>query len=93
MIFLILQTTERTIVVSEFIGRPLTERSTLEIDVSLRIFYQIANGLAHIHKLGFVAQNLEPKHILIDDYDNVKLFNYGLFYQTNGGDLVAFPIG
>lgn len=78
---------------SEYIGRPLTEKSALETDVTLRIFYQIANGLGHIHKQGFVVQNLEPKHILVDDYDNVKLFNYGLFYQTNGGDLVAFPIG
>lgn len=85
--------TERTIIVSEFIGKPLCECQSLEPQVVLRIFYQIAAGLAHIHKCGFVMKNLEPKHILVDELDNVKLFNYGMFYQTNGGEYVTFPIG
>lgn len=38
-------------------------------------------------------QNLEPKNVLVDELNNVKLFNYGMFHQTNGGDYVAFPIG
>lgn len=61
--------------------------------MALRIFYQIAKGLSHIHKIGLVVQNLEPKNILIDELNNAKIFNYGMFHQTNGAELVAFPIG
>lgn len=64
-----------------------------DYDSIIRIFYQIANGLKHINELDFVMNNLEPKNILIDDNLNVKLYNYGLFHQTNHGELVAFPIG
>lgn len=61
--------------------------------IILRIFYQIANGLDHIHGLGFAMQNLEPKNVLIDSEYNVKLFNYGMYHQTNRGKCVTFPIG
>lgn len=62
-------------------------------ELILRIFYQIANGLDHIHHLDFAMQNLEPKHVLVDNAHNVKLFNYGMYYQTNRGEYVTFPIG
>lgn len=84
---------ERTIVVSEYVGRPLSERAPMDMAITLRIVYQIASGLAHVHQHDIVVQNLEPKNVLLDELNNVKLFNYGMFYQTNGGELVAFPIG
>lgn len=59
----------------------------------LRIFYQIASALNKLNEHKIVAHNLEPKNILLDHYDNVKLFNYGLYHMTKGGEYVAFPIG
>lgn len=85
--------TERTIVVSEYIGKPLSEQSVHTYDDILKIFYQIANGLNHIETLDFTMHTLEPKNVLVDELGNVKLFNYGLFYQTNQGEYVTFPIG
>lgn len=32
-------------------------------------------------------------NVLVDDGGNIKLFNYGLYYMTNGGKYVTFPIG
>lgn len=84
---------ERIIVVSEYIGKPLNEQHIENIEDILRIFYQITTGLLHISKLGLSVRTLEPKNILIDELGNVKLFNYGLSYQTNRGEYVAFPIG
>lgn len=84
---------ERTIIVSEYVGRPLTEQPFHCYDDILKIFYQIACGLKQIQSLDFTVQTLEPKNILVDELGNVKLFNYGMFYQTNRGEYVTFPIG
>lgn len=84
---------ERTIIVSEYVGKPLNETTVSDLDHKLKIFYQIANGLDHIYQNGFVVQNLEPRNVLIDELFNVKLYNYGIFYQTNRGEYVTFPIG
>ncbi|XP_053949913.1 TBC domain-containing protein kinase-like protein [Anastrepha ludens] len=86
---------ERTIVVSEYFGNTLQERSRVELPDSLvaRIFYQIVCALNELSEHNLVIHNLEPKNILIDECDNVKLFNYGLYHMTKGGDYVPFPIG
>lgn len=62
-------------------------------DDVLKTFYQIASGLNHIDKLDFTMHTLEPKNVLIDELGNVKLFNYGMYNQTNQGEYVTFPIG
>lgn len=79
--------------VCEYVGEPLSDKTIRDYEVILKLFYQIARGLDHIQQLDFVVQNLEPKNILIDALNNVKLFNYGMFYQTNRGEYVTFPIG
>lgn len=86
---------ERTIIVSEYVGCSLNERQVTDSGSILRIFYQVANGLSRIDELGFAAQNLEPRNVLVsgDGNVNVKLYNYGMFHQTNQGEYVAFPIG
>lgn len=80
---------------SEYYGTPISENKDFIADKTniLRIFYQIANGLAYMNQKGFVFHNLEPTNILVDSLCNVKLFNYGLFHMTNEGDYVSFPIG
>lgn len=84
---------ERTIVVSEYIGKPLSEQPVHCYDDVLKVFYQIASGLNYLDTIDITMQTLEPKNILIDDLGNVKLFNYGMYYQTNQGEYVTFPIG
>lgn len=86
---------ERTIVVSEYSDGTLEHKSRVAFNSTqiLRIFYQIACGISEVHRNEFAIHNLEPKNILLNELDNVKLFNYGLFYMTNGGEYVPFPIG
>lgn len=90
---LALNTIERTIVVSEYFGAPLKERNIRDDKNILKIFYQVAAGLDHINGLDFSMQNLEPKNVLVDSTHNVKIFNYGMYHQTNRGEYVTFPIG
>uniref|UniRef100_A0A1B0AHB8 TBC domain-containing protein kinase-like protein n=1 Tax=Glossina pallidipes TaxID=7398 RepID=A0A1B0AHB8_GLOPL len=86
---------ERTIVVSEYGGCTLQDKAKEPLGTNevLHIFYQISLALNQLHQLKIVVHNLEPRHILLDSWNNVKLFNYGLYYLTSGGDYVPFPIG
>jgi len=90
---------ERTIVVSEYVGCSLDEyvkrhiNAPLSITQILRIFYQVASGISVLHANKLLVHNLEPRHILLDRCERVKIFNYGMHHMTKGGAYVPFPIG
>ncbi|XP_062533683.1 TBC domain-containing protein kinase-like protein [Armigeres subalbatus] len=87
---------ERTIIVQEYAGCPLTETFIGENnkqEVLLRIGYQMLRALSHLNEKGLMCWNLEPVNILISRDFCVKLYNYGLYYMTYGGKYVSFPIG
>lgn len=86
---------ERIVIVSEYSGRSLDEcGGILRDDLTIRkIFYQITSALDHLNQKSFVCHNLEPSNVLVDNENNIKLFNYGLFHMTNAGEYVSFPIG
>ncbi|XP_018562554.1 TBC domain-containing protein kinase-like protein [Anoplophora glabripennis] len=85
---------ERTIVVSQFCGTPLSsyiEKEKFSIDEIKKIGFQILSGLQELHNRKIVHRNLSSDNVLLQD-GNVKLFNYGLYYMTDNGKLVSFPI-
>lgn len=89
---------ERTTIVSEHFGITNASELTLQdnFEPVIKIFYQCSLGLSHIHKQQVVHHFFEPKNIQLDEYFNVKIFNYGLYYSTRGIDdekFASFPIG
>jgi TBC domain-containing protein kinase-like protein len=83
------------IVVSEYYGTPINEKhsSLITFDVVLSVLYQTACGLDFLLQNCMVHHNLEPNNILLDNQNNVKLFNYALFHMTNAGKYTSFPVG
>lgn len=79
--------------VSEYTGKPLSECTSLNLEEKIGICGQIANGLHVLHDKGYIHRNLSPDNILVDSSNNVKLFNFGLYYMTGQGKDVSFPIG
>uniref|UniRef100_A0AC35UEQ4 Protein kinase domain-containing protein n=1 Tax=Rhabditophanes sp. KR3021 TaxID=114890 RepID=A0AC35UEQ4_9BILA len=45
--------------------------------------WQIANGLAHLHKLGFCHRDIATRNILIDDKLNAKIGDFGLCIEDH----------
>ena len=80
---------------TEYFGTALNWKQIPSInrhETLLKILYQTASGLNHIHQQKMVNHNLEPCNILVDNLFNVKLYNYGLYHMTGCGDFVPFPI-
>ncbi|KAI8387981.1 rab-GTPase-TBC domain-containing protein [Radiomyces spectabilis] len=55
--------------------------------------FEICSALQYLQTHRIVHGCLSPSNILLDSQGRVKLFGYGLFYMTGGGENVDFPIG
>ncbi|KAH9489035.1 hypothetical protein Btru_039677 [Bulinus truncatus] len=55
--------------------------------------FQILEGLTFLHERNIVHRNISIDNILLDKQGNVKLSEYGLYYMTDYGADVSFPIG
>lgn len=88
----------RIILVSQYFNRSLwTESKNLSLLLPLEKIlswtHKVLTALTYLNNNNLVHRFLTPQYILLDDEDNVKLFNYGLYYMTNSGKNISFPIG
>ncbi|XP_060525606.1 TBC domain-containing protein kinase-like protein isoform X2 [Cylas formicarius] len=86
---------ERTVVVSQYCGEPLSgfvSKNEFSNERIVKIAHQVLTGLAELHRNKIVHRNLSNDNILLQENGDVKLFNYGLYYMTHCGRLVSFPI-
>ena len=56
---------------------------------------QICEGLAEGHRLGVIHRNLKPQNIMVDQFGNVRILDFGIAYskktekETTAGDIYA----
>jgi len=43
-----------------------------------RFMHQIISGIEYLHKLGICHRDLKPENLLMDDYNNIKIVDFGL---------------
>eukprot|EP00124_Ichthyophonus_hoferi_P001971 Ihof_evm3s120 gene=Ihof_evmTU3s120 len=65
----------------------------LEETVLVKWAFQLLLALSYLNEKKLVHRNLSPSAVLLDHRGDVKLSRYGLFYMTNYGEEVPFPIG
>jgi serine/threonine-protein kinase len=56
---------------------PLDQRLPHSDLQAVRIFKQVAEGLAHMHKRGYVHADIKPSNVLVADDDQVKIIDLG----------------
>jgi serine/threonine-protein kinase len=44
---------------------------------AVRVFHQVAQGLAHMHARGFVHADIKPSNIMVTEHDEVKIIDLG----------------
>ncbi|KAL3878639.1 hypothetical protein ACJMK2_030970 [Sinanodonta woodiana] len=88
---------ERIIVVSEYYTKNLAQElntGTFSDESKLiTLAFEILQGLVYLNSKGLTHRNLKPENILFDPEGKVKLSDYGMYYMTDYGVDVAFPIG
>jgi serine/threonine protein kinase len=57
------------------------------------IAHDMLEGLKHLHERGIVSRNVSLDNTLITKSGRAVLSNYGLYYATEWGKSVVFPIG
>jgi len=86
----------KNVIVSEYAqGGSLDSRMANQFDVesSLAIFRQIANGLQFAHRHNIVHGNLRPSNIMFDNDETVKLCDFALpeHYSGSGTNWYSAP--
>jgi serine/threonine protein kinase len=66
----------------EFIdGQSLTfvrQSRSLKLAEKIELLAQAADGLAEVHRAGFIHHDFGPKNVMVDRNDHVKLIDFGL---------------
>lgn len=75
----------RGYIVMELLSQDLYSRSEhfTTIDEVKYIFKQICKGVLELHKNNIAHLDLKPENILLDDYDNIKICDFGSSFQFN----------
>jgi serine/threonine-protein kinase len=72
----------------EDLGKRLRAQKRLSLEVSTRIFFQIAKGLKKLHEAGYVHRDLKPGNIFLakneDGDEIVKLLDFGIIKDIGG---------
>jgi len=73
----LLKVTELYLVMDLFDGTSLDAHRPSNLSALLRIFCQVAQGLAALHRLGFVHADIKPNNILVNERYEVKIIDFG----------------
>ncbi|KAK6172384.1 hypothetical protein SNE40_016044 [Patella caerulea] len=88
---------ERLIIVSEHYRQNLqtfVKSGELSSEKKLvDLAHQILQGLVYLHNKNITHRNLALKNILLNNQNEVKLSEFGLYHMTDEGADVSFPIG
>ncbi|KAJ7762350.1 CAMK/CAMKL/AMPK protein kinase [Mycena maculata] len=71
----------------------IVNNGRLTEDVGRRFFQQIMAGIEYSHRLKIVHRDLKPENILLDEYQNVKIADFGLSNETVDGEFLATSCG
>ncbi|MGA5869968.1 serine/threonine-protein kinase [Streptomyces cinereoruber] len=72
--------------------RELLDSGVAEADRG-RIVEGICEGVAHLHRSGWVHADLKPENILLDEHGAVKLSDFGLATELTGTHGYVSPLG
>ena len=58
-----------------------------------RFMHQIISGIEYLHKLGICHRDLKPENLLMDDYNNIKIVDFGLSNTYKPGETLKTACG
>lgn len=58
-----------------------------------RFLQQILSGVEYLHKLNVCHRDLKPENLLMDDYNNIKIVDFGLSNTYKSGETLQTACG
>ena len=97
-VYEIIETTEYYYIVMEYCKRGelfnyIVQHQRLSEEEASNFFYQIINGVEHIHSKGIAHRDLKPENILLTEDKIVKIIDFGLSHEFNGEDFLKTKCG
>ena len=97
-IYNIFEDSKRFYIIMEFcengeLFNRIVEKKHLSEDESAIFYYQLINGLEHIHKHNIIHRDLKPENLLLSKDDILKIIDFGLSNYSRYDILLDTPCG
>ncbi|CAG0893684.1 unnamed protein product [Darwinula stevensoni] len=89
-LYQVIETTNKIILILEYcpggeLFDYIVSKDRLDEEEARFFFRQIVAAVAYIHSQGFAHRDLKPENMLLDEENRVKLIDFGLCAQPEGG--------
>ena len=71
----------------------IVSKKKLSKDEASIFFYQLINGIEHIHSMGFAHRDLKPENLLITKNNILKIIDFGLTHKYDENMLLKTKCG
>ena len=63
----------------------IVNRKRVREKEAAKFLLQLISGIEYLHKLGICHRDLKPENLLMDDYNNIKIVDFGLSNTYKSG--------
>ena len=63
----------------------IVNRKRVREKEAAKFLLQLISGIEYLHKLGICHRDLKPENLLMDDYNNIKIVDFGLSNTYRAG--------
>ena len=64
----------------------ITSKNRLKEEESCRLFQQLIAGIEYLGELGIAHRDIKPENLLLDDFKNLKIVDFGLSNTFKAGE-------
>ena len=97
-LYCVIENEEKIFIISEYCSKGdvlnnLVENGIFDEEKSCKIFQQVLSSLEYLHKNNICHRDIKPENILLDEYGDAKLSDFGLSKKYEKNELLKTACG
>ena len=97
-LYCVIENEEKIFIISEYCSKGdilnnLVENGIFDEEKSCKIFQQVLSSLEYLHKNNICHRDIKPENILLDEYGDAKLSDFGLSKKFDKNELLKTACG